>query len=417
MKLATTDEIVAELKAGRMIILVDEEDRENEGDLLIAADHVTPEAINFMARFGRGLVCLTLSADHCERLKLAPMARQNGTQYGTAFTISIEAAHGVTTGISAADRAHTIRTAIHTDVRAEHLVQPGHVFPIAARPGGVLVRAGHTEAGCDLTALAGLTPAAVICEIMNDDGTMARLPQLIEFAARHGLKIGTIADLIHYRSVNESLVERVGERPLHTPWGPFRAIQYRDTVRASTHLALVRGEPSPDVPVLTRVHECFSLLDLLDAEPSAHSWPLHAALQKIDAAGCGVAVLLDCDMHADAGRGQRNHGTAARKDGRLSGIGSQILRDLGVRRLNVLSSPFRLPALSGHELEIMAFIPLGEADPDNPHAFDPMTAAPLARAYSAARGNTSRGAVASVASLASVHAEPQAASYELQATS
>ncbi|MFM0395781.1 bifunctional 3,4-dihydroxy-2-butanone-4-phosphate synthase/GTP cyclohydrolase II [Paraburkholderia phytofirmans] len=368
MKLATTDEIVAELKAGRMIILVDEEDRENEGDLLIAADHVTPEAINFMARFGRGLVCLTLAAEHCERLKLTPMAQQNGTQYGTAFTISIEAAQGVTTGISAADRAHTIRTAIHADVRAEHLVQPGHVFPIAARAGGVLVRAGHTEAGCDLTALAGLTPAAVICEIMNDDGTMARLPQLIEFAGLHKLKIGTIADLIHYRSINESLVERVGERPLHTPWGPFRAIQYRDTVRASTHLALVRGNPLPEVPVLTRVHECFSLLDLLDAEPSAHSWPLHAALQKIDAAGCGVAVLLDCDMHADASRS--TPGATTRKDGRLSGIGSQILRDLGVRRLNVLSSPFRLPALSGHDLEIMAFIPLGEADLDNPHAFE-----------------------------------------------
>jgi 3,4-dihydroxy 2-butanone 4-phosphate synthase / GTP cyclohydrolase II len=383
MKLATTEEIVAELKAGRMIILVDEEDRENEGDLLIAADHVTPEAINFMARFGRGLVCLTLSAEHCARLKLAPMAEQNGTQYGTAFTVSIEAAEGVTTGISAADRAHTIRTAIHADVRAEHLVQPGHVFPIAARKGGVLVRAGHTEAGCDLTALAGLTPAAVICEIMNDDGTMSRLPQLIEFAEQHGLKIGTIADLIHYRSVNESLVERVGERPLHTPWGPFRAIQYRDTVRQSTHLALVRGTPVPSVPVLTRVHECFSLLDLLDAEPSAHSWPLHAALQKIDAAGCGVAVLLDCDMRADAmnrtgstGSNSNANGTPARKDGRLSGIGSQILRDLGVRRLNVLSSPFRLPALSGHELEIMAFIPLGEADLDNPHAFEYAPAAP-----------------------------------------
>jgi 3,4-dihydroxy 2-butanone 4-phosphate synthase / GTP cyclohydrolase II len=376
MKLASTDEIVAELKAGRMIILVDEEDRENEGDLVIAADHVTPESINFMARFGRGLVCLTLSAEHCARLNLAPMTKQNGTQYGTAFTVSIEAAQGVTTGISAADRAHTIRTAIAADVRAEHLVQPGHVFPIVARPGGVLVRAGHTEAGCDLTALAGLTPAAVICEIMNDDGTMARLPQLVEFAERHGLKIGTIADLIHYRSINESLVERVGERPLHTPWGPFHAIQYRDTVRGSAHLALLRGTPTPDVPVLTRVHECFSLLDLLDAEPSAHSWPLHAALQKIDAAGCGVAVLLDCDMHAEPARS--GNGAATRKDGRLSGIGSQILRDLGVRRLNVLSSPFRLPALSGHELEIMAFIPLGEADLDNPHALDftPLKAAP-----------------------------------------
>jgi 3,4-dihydroxy 2-butanone 4-phosphate synthase/GTP cyclohydrolase II len=406
MKLATTDEIVAELKAGRMIILVDEEDRENEGDLLIAADHVTPEAINFMARFGRGLVCLTLSAEHCARLKLPPMAEQNGTQYGTAFTVSIEAAQGVTTGISAADRAHTIRTAIHADVRAEHLVQPGHVFPIAARNGGVLVRAGHTEAGCDLTALAGLTPAAVICEIMNDDGTMSRLPQLIEFAELHGLKIGTIADLIHYRSMHESLVERVGERPLHTPWGPFRAIQYRDTVRQSTHLALVRGTPLPTVPVLTRVHECFSLLDLLDAELSAHSWPLHAALQKIDAAGCGVAVLLDCDMRADAMNSTGN-GTPARKDGRLSGIGSQILRDLGVRRLNVLSSPFRLPALSGHELEIMAFIPLGEADLDNPHAFERAPTMPRVGAPPMS---------APFRSAATVQASAEPALYELEAS-
>lgn len=199
MKLANTPAIVEELRAGRMVILVDEEDRENEGDLVIAADCVTPEAINFMARHARGLVCLTLTAQHAEHLQLSPMSANNGTQYGTAFTVSIEAAEGVTTGISAADRAHTIRTAIAPGVRAEHLVQPGHVFPIVAREGGVLVRAGHTEAGCDLTALAGLTPAAVICEVMNDDGTMARLPELIVFARRHGLKIGTIADLIAYR--------------------------------------------------------------------------------------------------------------------------------------------------------------------------------------------------------------------------
>jgi 3,4-dihydroxy 2-butanone 4-phosphate synthase/GTP cyclohydrolase II len=220
------------------------------------------------------------------------------------------------------------------------------------------------------------------------------------------LKIGTIADLIHYRSTHESLVERVGERPLHTPWGPFRAIQYRDTVRQSTHLALVRGTPLPNVPVLTRVHECFSLLDLLDAEPSAHSWPLHAALQKIDAAGCGVAVLLDCDMRTDAMNSST--GISARKDGRLSGIGSQILRDLGVRRLNVLSSPFRLPALSGHELEIMAFIPLGEADLDNPHAFERAPAAPRVGVPPMA---------APLRSSATVQASAQPASYELEASS
>lgn len=361
MTLASTLDIIAELKAGRMVILVDEEDRENEGDLVIAAEFVTPEAINFMAKYGRGLVCLTLTQERCKQLHLPLMTYRNGTQYGTAFTVSIEAAEGVTTGISAADRAHTIATAVAHDVRPEHIVQPGHVFPIMAQPGGVLVRAGHTEAGCDFTALAGLTPAAVICEIIKDDGTMARLPDLIEFAQEHNLKIGTIADLIHYRREHESLVERVGERPLHTPWGRFRAIEYRDTVHGAPHLALVRGEPDPSTPVLTRVHECHSLLDLLDAEPSAHSWPLHAALQRIDAAGCGVAVLLDCDMRGDAMRVPAGH---ARRDGRVTGIGSQILRELGVRRLNVLSSPFRLPALSGHDLEIMAFIPLGDDDPE-----------------------------------------------------
>jgi 3,4-dihydroxy 2-butanone 4-phosphate synthase / GTP cyclohydrolase II len=208
MKLATTDEIVAELSAGRMVILVDEEDRENEGDLMIAADFATPEAINFMARFGRGLVCLTITAERCAQLRLPLMARRNGTRFATAFTVSIEAAAGVSTGISAADRARTIRAAIRPNARPADIVHPGHVFPIVARDGGVLVRAGHTEAGCDLTALAGLTPAAVICEIMNDDGTMARLPDLIRFAGRHGLKIGTIADLIQYRKLNEALMER-----------------------------------------------------------------------------------------------------------------------------------------------------------------------------------------------------------------
>jgi 3,4-dihydroxy 2-butanone 4-phosphate synthase / GTP cyclohydrolase II len=362
MKLAGTEEIVAELKAGRMVILVDEEDRENEGDLVIAADCVTPEAINFMARHARGLICLTLTAAHCARLNLAPMSAHNGTAYGTAFTVSIEAAEGVTTGISAADRAHTIRTAIAAGARAEHLVQPGHVFPIAAREGGVLVRAGHTEAGCDLAALAGMTPAAVICEVMNDDGTMARLPELMTFAREHGLKIGTIADLIRYRSRRESLVERLGERTLETRWGRLRAIEYRDRVRGATHLALVRGEPGADVPVLVRVQERASLLDLLDAHSAAQPSPLQAALQRIDTAGCGAAVLLDCAPRS----GLRNAvaAGAAGDRSRLYGIGSQILRDLGLRKLNVLSSPFRLPALSGHGLEISAFIPLGDSDFD-----------------------------------------------------
>ncbi|MGA0007748.1 MAG: 3,4-dihydroxy-2-butanone-4-phosphate synthase, partial [Burkholderiaceae bacterium] len=239
-------EIVAELAAGRMVVLVDEEDRENEGDLVMAADHVTPAAINFMAKHGRGLICLTLTRERCEFLKLPPMASSNGTQYATAFTVSIEAATGVTTGISAADRAKTVQVAVAPDTQPADLVQPGHVFPLQAVDGGVLMRAGHTEAGCDLSAMAGCSPAAVICEIMNDDGSMARLPDLQIFAATHGLKIGTIADLIEYRSANESLVRRVGSRTIQTPQGAFVAHAFQDTAGGNVHLALVNGEWSPD---------------------------------------------------------------------------------------------------------------------------------------------------------------------------
>src|ERR1700752_488372 len=245
MALTPIPDIVAELAAGRMVVLVDEEDRENEGDLVLAAQFVTPEAINFMAKYGRGLICLTLTQERCKQLNLPLMTHKNGTQYGTAFTVSIEAAEGVTTGISAADRARTIATAVAHDARAEHIVQPGHVFPIMAQPGGVLVRAGHTEAGCDLTALAGLTPAAVICEIIKDAGEMARLPDLIEFGQQHGIKIGTIADLIHYRSRTESIIEKVAERTMQTAHGAFRAVLYQDQPSGSPHLALVRGTPSP----------------------------------------------------------------------------------------------------------------------------------------------------------------------------
>src|SRR5678816_2618296 len=226
MAVSPTTDIIADLSAGKMVILVDEEDRENEGDLVLAADFVTPEAINFMARFGRGLICLTLTEEKCRSLNLSLMVANNRSPLGTNFTVSIEAAQGVTTGISAADRARTVQVAIRADARPEDLVQPGHVFPLIAQDGGVLVRAGHTEAGCDLARLAGLTPAAVLCEIMRADGAMARLPDLIEFAAAHGLKIGTIADLIEYRSRNESLVQRLGEREVSTPWGAFRLVSY-----------------------------------------------------------------------------------------------------------------------------------------------------------------------------------------------
>src|SRR5688572_8218075 len=264
MAIAPVPELIAELAAGRMVILVDEEDRENEGDLVLAADHVSPEAINFMARFGRGLICLTLTRERCERLQLPPMATRNGTVHGTAFTVSIEAATGVTTGISAADRSRTVQAAVARDASASDLVQPGHIFPLQAQDGGVLMRAGHTEAGCDLAAMAGLTAAAVICEIMNDDGTMARLPDLEVFAREHGLKIGTIAALIQHRSHNESLIEALGVCEINTAQGPFQCTTFRDRSWGGVHLALTVGQWAPDDEVPVRVHEPLSVMDLLD---------------------------------------------------------------------------------------------------------------------------------------------------------
>jgi 3,4-dihydroxy 2-butanone 4-phosphate synthase / GTP cyclohydrolase II len=264
MSLAPIEEIVAELKAGRMVILVDEEDRENEGDLVMAAEHVTPEAINFMVKHARGLVCLTLTDDRCRQLGLKQMVSDNQTPHGTAFTVSIEAAEGVTTGISAADRAITIQAAVAKHAEPTDIIQPGHIFPLRAQPGGVLVRAGHTEAGCDLVGMAGLVPASVICEILKEDGTMARLPDLLEFGKEHGLKIGAIADLIHYRAANERLVEREGERVIKTPFGAFNLVVFRDKISRATHLALTKGEIRADAETLVRVHEPVSLIDVLD---------------------------------------------------------------------------------------------------------------------------------------------------------
>ncbi|MDZ4358059.1 MAG: 3,4-dihydroxy-2-butanone-4-phosphate synthase, partial [Variovorax sp.] len=262
--ISPVEDIVADMRAGRIVILVDEEDRENEGDLVLAADHVTPEAINFMARFGRGLICLTLTRERCEQLKLPPMVVRNGDKKGTAFTVSIEAAEGVTTGISAADRARTVQAAVAPKAQADDLVQPGHIFPLQAVEGGVLMRAGHTEAGCDLAAMAGCSPASVICEIMKDDGTMARLPDLQLFAAEHGLKIGTIADLIEHRSRTESLVQKLGTRSLNTAFGEFTAHAFRDGPSGALHLALVKGQWTPDQSVAVRVHEPLSVLDALE---------------------------------------------------------------------------------------------------------------------------------------------------------
>jgi 3,4-dihydroxy 2-butanone 4-phosphate synthase / GTP cyclohydrolase II len=361
--ISPVEDIIADVRAGKMVILVDEEDRENEGDLVLAADHVTPEAINFMARFGRGLICLTLTRKRCERLRLPPMATRNGDKKNTAFTVSIEAAEGVTTGISAADRARTIQAAVAKNAKAEDLVQPGHIFPLQAVEGGVLMRAGHTEAGCDLALMAGLTPAAVICEIMKDDGTMARLPDLQLFAAHHGLKIGTIADLIEHRSRNESLVEKIGSRPLKTAHGEFIAHAWRDKPSHGLHLALVKGEWSPDEAIAVRVHEPMSMLDALEINRSMHSWNLDASLQRIAREGKGVAVLLNCGEDPQQllaqfqGKARASHAPErGRLDLRTYGVGAQILRECGVHRMNLLGNPRRMPSMAGYGLEIAGYI-------------------------------------------------------------
>ncbi len=359
MPLRPITEIVADLKAGRMVILVDEEDRENEGDLVLAADFVTPEAINFMARHARGLVCLTLTEERCRELGLTLMVSSNRSSHGTNFTQSIEAAAGVTTGISAADRSRTIQVAIAPETRPGDIVQPGHIFPVMAQPGGVLSRAGHTEAGCDLARLAGRTPAAVICEIMKDDGTMARLPDLVEFATQHKLKIGTIADLIHYRNQTERLVERLAERPVTTPYGAFRLVVYRDKLSDATHLALVRGPISADTETLVRVHEPLSVMDLLDTEGDTHSWNIPAALAAIAEAGRGVIVLLHRPESSEELRARAvspQPAAAARMDLRNYGIGAQILKDLNVGRMRLLAKPRRMPSMTGFDLEVMGYI-------------------------------------------------------------
>jgi 3,4-dihydroxy 2-butanone 4-phosphate synthase/GTP cyclohydrolase II len=318
-----------------------------------------------MAKYGRGLICLTLNEERCEQLNLPMMTSRNGTSYGTNFTVSIEAAEGVTTGISAADRATTIKAAVARNARPSDLVQPGHIFPLKAQKGGVLMRAGHTEAGCDLAELAGLTPAAVICEVMKDDGTMARLPDLIEFGQQHNLRIGTIADLIHYRSQHESIVERVAERSMQTAHGTFRAIAYRDTPSRGAHLALVHGDLAPELEALVRVHQPVSILDLLESQVTTHSGNMASALEAIQQAERGVVVLLNCEESADqmfaqfealaAPQEQRQAPRSARMDLRTYGIGAQILKDLRVGKMTLLANPRKMPSMTGFNLEIMGF--------------------------------------------------------------
>jgi 3,4-dihydroxy 2-butanone 4-phosphate synthase/GTP cyclohydrolase II len=357
MSLAPITEIVAELKAGRMVILVDEEDRENEGDLVMAAEFVTPEAINFMARHGRGLICLTLTDDRCRQLGLKQMVSDNQTPHGTAFTVSIEAAEGVTTGISAADRAVTILAAAKRDARPTDIIQPGHIFPLRAQPGGVLKRAGHTEAGCDLAAMAGLVPASVICEILKEDGSMARLPDLVEFGKAHNLKIGAIADLIQYRSENEALVERASEKAVRTPYGEFRLLAFQDKTADETHLALVKGQPEVGLETLVRVHEPISILDFLDTG-TGHSWSMEGSLKTLAAAERGVMVLLHrpetgADLLDRLGAEPK---PAPKFDLRNYGIGAQILRDIGVGKMRLMAHPRRMPSMTGFGLEVTGYL-------------------------------------------------------------
>ncbi len=352
-------DIIADIKNGRMVILVDDENRENEGDFVIAAEFATAEQINFMAKHGRGLICLTLSEARCKQLNLPPMVINNGTRLGTNFTVSIEASSGVTTGISAADRATTVKAAITKNASAKSIISPGHVFPLTAINGGVLVRAGHTEAGCDLAALAGFEPASVICEILKDDGEMARLPDLVAFAAQHQIKIGTIADLIHYRSENEKLIERAVERTITTPYGSMQLVAYRDKISNETHLAIIKGKPNSETETLVRVHEPLSVLDLLDSSSCAHSWSALDALQAIYNADCGVMVLL---YHSESGENlveriqHADEPIRYNQELRTYGIGSQILIDLGVRKMRLMATPRKMPSMDGFGLEITGYL-------------------------------------------------------------
>ena len=359
MALNTPEELIEDIRAGKMVILMDDEDRENEGDIIIASECVTAEHINFMAKHARGLICMPMTRERCERLKLPLMAPRNGSGFGTKFTVSIEAATGVTTGISAADRARTVQAAVARDAKAEDIVSPGHIFPLMASPGGVLARAGHTEAACDLARMAGFEPSGVICEIMNDDGTMARRPELEVFAAEHGLKIGTIADLIHYRLLHERTVQRVSEQVLDTELGAFNLVTYRDALEGNVHLALTLGEIQAEEPTLVRVHNMDPLRDLLMVRQPGR-WNLRAAMTEVARAGRGVVLLLGHQLGGEemlANLREAESGPRTPVTYSMVGAGSQILRDLGVRKMRLLSSPMKFNAISGFDLEVVEYLP------------------------------------------------------------
>ncbi len=360
MALNSIAELIEDIRAGKMVILMDDEDRENEGDLIMAAECVQPEHINFMAKYARGLICMPMSKERCELLKLPLMTPRNGSGFGTKFTISIEAAEGVTTGISAADRARTVQAAVARNAKAEDIVSPGHIFPLMAQLGGVLARAGHTEAACDLSRMAGFDPCGVICEVMNDDGSMARRPELEAFAEQHGIKIGTIAELIQYRLIHERTIERVAEQPLDTELGQFNLVTYHDSVASEVHMALTRGEISPEVPTLVRVHNMDPMRDLLMVRQPGR-WSLRAAMQRVAEAGCGVVLLLGhevdrADLLAHVREGKAGQASKTPNTYSTVGAGSQILRDLGVRQMRLMSAPMRFNAISGFDLEVVEYL-------------------------------------------------------------
>ena len=359
-------EIIADIKAGKMVIMVDDENRENEGDLIMAAEKARPEDVNYMATHGRGLICLTLSRERCKQLRLPLMVSDTDRHHGTNFTISIEAAEGITTGISAHDRARTIQAAVAPGAQPEHLSQPGHIFPVMAQPGGVLTRAGHTEAGCDLARLAGLEPAAAIVEILKEDGSMARRPDLEKFAKQHNIKIGTIADLIRYRLDTERNVERIGEETVQTEHGEFKLICYDDRVNRAVHVALVKGDlGSVDSP-LVRVHIQDTLGDVIGVQSGSLGWPLSDAIKRVADEQVGVVVLLRDQessrnfMDSIDSLGEHRDELEERRSGdevlRTYGIGAQILRDLGLSKIRVLSAPKHMYAISGFDLEITEYV-------------------------------------------------------------
>jgi 3,4-dihydroxy 2-butanone 4-phosphate synthase/GTP cyclohydrolase II len=366
-RLNTVEELIEDIRQGKMVILMDDEDRENEGDLVMAAEKVTPEAINFMAMYGRGLICLTMTHERCEQLRLPLMVSSTNDRHGTNFTISIEAAEGVTTGISAADRAVTIQRAVAVNAKPSDLVQPGHVFPLMAQPGGVLTRAGHTEAGCDLARMAGLEPSAVIVEILNQDGTMARRPDLEKFAKQHDLKIGTVAELIHYRMHYEKSVEHISACDMPTRHGNFKLHTYKNIIDGRVHFALVKGDIARSEPTLVRVHVENSMCDMFGSMRGDCGWPLEDALQRIEQEGKGVVVILkmaeDPEQlvrrvmnYASEDAGEDLPASESKQDLRTFGIGAQILTDLGVRKMRVLSAPKKMHALSGFDLEVTEYV-------------------------------------------------------------